>query len=75
MVYCWPAESPARSTLPPSFMYERNSTGRRYQPVGIAASAAGGAGDQVVSGLPDDGVVVAEHSEASGVIRPAASMS
>ena len=26
VVYCWPAESPARSTLPPSFMYERNSS-------------------------------------------------
>ena len=26
IVYCWPAESPARSTLPPSFMYERNSS-------------------------------------------------
>ena len=24
LVYCWPAESPAKSTLPPSFMYERN---------------------------------------------------
>ena len=33
------------------------------QPVGVAAGAAGGAGDQVVSGLPDDRVVVAEHAE------------
>ena len=45
------------------------------QPVGIAATAAGGAGDQVVAGLPDDGVVVAEHLEGVRAIRPAASMS
>ena len=45
------------------------------QPVGVAAGAASGAGDQVVSGVPDDGVVVAEHSEGVRGGPPTASMS
>ena len=45
------------------------------QPVGVAAGAARRPGHEVVAGLPDDGVVVAEHAEGVGRDPPAASTS